>query len=391
MDNDFQPVVGHKFSFRATPMPNWNGVVDCEVLVVEPNQRLSYSWSSLAAIIILLLIAGKAMPGESGRLEQILSSRVPKEVRRFADYLESGAITVETTGVSMYASGGKRAEGKSSTLIKKHLPFYLLRNEEEEAPPSLLQLCYGINSKYSFELTRNTSNRRWVISKVVFVTPDFDEKKARFRLLAEGGFRRLADNFLSSLTSVYLAHGNGVDGGVPVDNLFDLPGFRVDSLSLQGPDDSILRAVFHYELTDPELKKPCRSDCIMDFNLGMDCLPTKLQQCYKIGPKELRHDWQREWLKEAEGNYTVKFALDRKSASGSATKDLCKVRTTMKVTKHELPEADFTLSAFGFPEPPGVEWSRPFPYYLVAAGIGIVCVGGFFLIRSRARCAGAGS
>ena len=46
MKNDFQPVVGHRFHFRATPMPHWNGVVDCEVLVVEPCARLSYSWNA---------------------------------------------------------------------------------------------------------------------------------------------------------------------------------------------------------------------------------------------------------------------------------------------------------------------------------------------------------
>ena len=46
MKNDFRPVVGHKFNFRADPMPGWNGVTDCEVLVVEPNERLSYSWNS---------------------------------------------------------------------------------------------------------------------------------------------------------------------------------------------------------------------------------------------------------------------------------------------------------------------------------------------------------
>jgi hypothetical protein len=27
-------------------MPQWNGVTDCEVLVVEPNKRLSYGWSA---------------------------------------------------------------------------------------------------------------------------------------------------------------------------------------------------------------------------------------------------------------------------------------------------------------------------------------------------------
>ena len=49
MQNDFVPVVGHRFNFRATPMPHWNGVVDCEVLIVEPNARLSYSWNASGA------------------------------------------------------------------------------------------------------------------------------------------------------------------------------------------------------------------------------------------------------------------------------------------------------------------------------------------------------
>ncbi len=44
MNNDFEPVVGRKFQFRAEPMPNWNGIVDCQVLVSEPLHRLSYTW-----------------------------------------------------------------------------------------------------------------------------------------------------------------------------------------------------------------------------------------------------------------------------------------------------------------------------------------------------------
>jgi uncharacterized protein YndB with AHSA1/START domain len=46
MKNDFKPVVGHRFNFRATPMPHWNGVTDCEVLAVEPYERLAYSWNA---------------------------------------------------------------------------------------------------------------------------------------------------------------------------------------------------------------------------------------------------------------------------------------------------------------------------------------------------------
>ena len=43
MQNDFQPIVGHRFNFRATPIPGaWNGVSDCEVLAVEPCSRLAW-------------------------------------------------------------------------------------------------------------------------------------------------------------------------------------------------------------------------------------------------------------------------------------------------------------------------------------------------------------
>ena len=47
MENDFQPVVGHSFQFRSTPAPGWNGIIDSQVLVIEPNKKLSYSWGAL--------------------------------------------------------------------------------------------------------------------------------------------------------------------------------------------------------------------------------------------------------------------------------------------------------------------------------------------------------
>jgi uncharacterized protein YndB with AHSA1/START domain len=41
MKNDFAPVVGHQFRLRG----DWGGVLDCEVLAVEPYTRLSYTWN----------------------------------------------------------------------------------------------------------------------------------------------------------------------------------------------------------------------------------------------------------------------------------------------------------------------------------------------------------
>jgi uncharacterized protein YndB with AHSA1/START domain len=44
MKNDFQPLVGHKFQFRAMPIPGWSGVTNCEVIAVDPPKRLAYRW-----------------------------------------------------------------------------------------------------------------------------------------------------------------------------------------------------------------------------------------------------------------------------------------------------------------------------------------------------------
>jgi uncharacterized protein YndB with AHSA1/START domain len=63
MKNDFQPIVGHRFSFRSTPVPNWDGIIDSEVLVVEPNSRLSYTWASLG---LKSVVAWTLTPTEGG-------------------------------------------------------------------------------------------------------------------------------------------------------------------------------------------------------------------------------------------------------------------------------------------------------------------------------------
>ena len=41
MKNDFAPTVGHRFTLRG----EWGGVLDCEVLAVEPLRTLSYTWN----------------------------------------------------------------------------------------------------------------------------------------------------------------------------------------------------------------------------------------------------------------------------------------------------------------------------------------------------------
>ena len=71
MKNDFKPVVDHRFNLRA----DW-GVVDCQVLAVEPNKTLSYTWAAydLKSVVTWTLTAtstGEQQPkAQSGELDE---------------------------------------------------------------------------------------------------------------------------------------------------------------------------------------------------------------------------------------------------------------------------------------------------------------------------------
>src|SRR5688572_14140869 len=46
MKSDFKPVEGHRFTLRNQPRPDVNVVIECEVLEVEPEKTLSYTWQA---------------------------------------------------------------------------------------------------------------------------------------------------------------------------------------------------------------------------------------------------------------------------------------------------------------------------------------------------------
>ena len=65
MKNDFKPVVGHDFDFRA----DW-GKVDCRVVTVEPHKALSYTWDAhgLESVVTWTLVPSST--GTHLRMEQ---------------------------------------------------------------------------------------------------------------------------------------------------------------------------------------------------------------------------------------------------------------------------------------------------------------------------------
>ena len=70
MKNDFDPAVGKAFQFRAEPVANWNGVIDCEVLAIEPQRKLSYTWNSMGLESVVLFTLTPEEGGTHLRMEQ---------------------------------------------------------------------------------------------------------------------------------------------------------------------------------------------------------------------------------------------------------------------------------------------------------------------------------
>lgn len=65
MKNDFKPVVDHKFNLRG----DW-GAVDCQVLEIEPNKTLSYTWAAMGLESIVTWTLSPTGAGTRLRMEQ---------------------------------------------------------------------------------------------------------------------------------------------------------------------------------------------------------------------------------------------------------------------------------------------------------------------------------
>jgi uncharacterized protein YndB with AHSA1/START domain len=65
MKNDFEAVLGHRFSLRG----DW-GAADCQVLKVEPHKTLSYTWAAYGLESVVTWTLTPTSKGTNLRMEQ---------------------------------------------------------------------------------------------------------------------------------------------------------------------------------------------------------------------------------------------------------------------------------------------------------------------------------
>ncbi len=81
MKNDFKPAVDHRFSLSA----DW-GAVDCQVMAIEPNRTLTYTWAAMGLESVVTWTLTATGAGTHLRMEQSGFRRDQQQAYQGAKY-----------------------------------------------------------------------------------------------------------------------------------------------------------------------------------------------------------------------------------------------------------------------------------------------------------------
>jgi hypothetical protein len=250
------------------------------------------------------------------------------------------------------------------------------KSRQEDKEKGWDKEVYGSNPKYAFHLRRSSPGAPWTLLQLVDLRKEDipDAWTARYDTVFGRESRALLHFDNMSLAEMVRSSS-----------------FSVNQCSeVQAGDETLIEVSFSYD-SDPSVKR-ARPDWHFEGKLRLDpnrywCLrsaefamklkdmadakygsETRKYRILEIGatsnslpvPKLIESDGEFPNCKEKSG-FRSEFDLD--------------------VPRRLPADEEFTLTAFGLPEPPGLEWKRPTPWYLWLGLAGIVCLAAGVAIR----------
>lgn len=127
MENDIKPRQGHCFTFRMKPQKGWDGVTHCQIIAIEPQRFISYTYRGQATGEKALACAGIHSPaadqltkGIFTELDTVLSFRLePTCGGTILSMEHSGYKGIKLVLISLIMQIGWRKQ------LKKKLPKVL--------------------------------------------------------------------------------------------------------------------------------------------------------------------------------------------------------------------------------------------------------------------------
>lgn len=334
-----------------------------------------------ASAYLMILCAGACYAEDRKRLAEQLQ-QVRSALEEFRSRFDRTDPVTYTSSLTVHRRNEPgRLLGSAESVIKRSGENLLVKTENKST--SGLGTCFCINSKYCFELSKKRPSDAWNLSKlVVDPGPDFDSTKHGF----SQPYSKTAGRTDRAATDIR----GMAQTKIEPDRIESLPGFTFESTEQGGPAGEFVSLRFSFsadKISYPNTAKPVSG--VIQTTLTLDKtsghLPTRLHQRTSHGDMEMVVDVRREYVLEAGMPVRMTTNQVTKALKGSKV-----VHNVEAIEKHiynyeSIPVSDFTLSAFGFPEPHGVAWERRTPVYVWLIAVGVVCVAAFVVMRVRVR------
>jgi hypothetical protein len=338
------------------------------------QQRNRPSSQLIIGILVAVLFIGKSMAQENTDWKDRFFAEAPK---RWEDYVRF-ARSLQVTLISHQSGGADRSpEEGDARQVYKQTKGSCLRVDQDLGPKGEAT-AEGTNSSYSFKLKRRSPDRGWIITDLVVSDQSaFSDVQRR---LQERHLHNVCDclRLDTHLWLPTLIHDQDfritaikpqeIDGHLVVRFDFDYPKPAKDY-----PVKGTLRVKGGWMVLDPE------HDWILREYLVHFGQPEKyfIHETYHIREGTDRHPIITDLTYQVVGKGEKPF------------ESIMKMQLQTE-ERSDVPLEEFTLSAFGLPEPPGINVERSRLYLWIALG-GIACLGIAALIRwlsQRAAVAG---
>ena len=223
------------------------------------------------------------------------------------------------------------------------------------------------NPRYYFELRKKSADAAWFLSD--YQMPNKNGRVETARVL-----------------NLFLVHVT------PIDDLFSQPSFRIQSFA---PSQQHGPGTYRIEFDNPHrIDEKARDICFIQG--GTIVLDASNYWCFRSADLRFRDGigsdsrLQVDCVYEVSSGLPIPKKVTEKRTFPSPTTEGGELVATLEIA-HELvrasslPEnAEFTLSAFGLPEPEGIVWERKPRYNLwLIAGGAVVLLAAFYFFRRR--------
>lgn len=279
---------------------------------------------------------------------------------------------------------GDRLLSHSKVRYRSTDTCYLIATEVLTPPPADMKegrlpnfsIAHGYNTRYAFELRKAAGADGWRLIQVRMTNAPEPPSRA-FDVAYAAAQSPLLEPYQGAL--------------LPLPDVFAHPSFKLSGCGPSPSNPGCVRVTYEAR-TAPNRPVEVIAEWV-DLDPAAAWSVREQDRIWDLGPaRDTSHAWNTVEL-SPDG---VPLLREKKVEYQQGSKDAVRVSRRVHLTyscrvDKDVPEREFTLSAFGLPEPVGVVWEKPTPRYVwfltAAGGCAALAVGFRFLARRKPAAA----